>query len=91
MPFYGVYDFLDRIGANGGADMRGFLAKTVMKSAPEHEPEAWELFDLEADPGEFDNRWDDEAFAEERFRLMKLNFDALALALDTGPKQVTQF
>ena len=50
-----------------------------------------ELFDLADDPGEFKNRWDDPALAQVRFALMKQSFDALANAVDIGPKQVTQF
>ena len=50
-----------------------------------------ELFDLDADAGEFDNRWDDPALAEVRFRLMKQSFDALAFAADLGPDQEYAF
>ena len=56
-----------------------------------HDRAQGELFDLEEDPGEFDNRWDDPAYADMRFALLKQNFDALAQAVDIGPKQVTQF
>jgi arylsulfatase len=56
-----------------------------------HDRAMGELFDLEADPGEFDNRWDDSDYAEVRFALLKQSFDALANAVDIGPKQVTQF
>ena len=56
-----------------------------------HDRALGELFDLEEDPGEFDNRWDDPAYADVRFALLKQNFDALAQAVDIGPKQVTQF
>ncbi len=48
-----------------------------------------ELFDLERDPDEFDNLWDDAAKTETKLSLMQLSFDALALATDTGPEQVT--
>ncbi|MEE3258103.1 MAG: sulfatase-like hydrolase/transferase [Candidatus Latescibacterota bacterium] len=56
-----------------------------------HDRAMGEFFDLEADPGEFDNLWDDPDYAEVRFALLKQNFDALANAVDIGPKQVTQF
>ena len=56
-----------------------------------HDRDIGELFDLEIDPGEFDNLWTDPAYADLRFTLLKRNFDALAHAVDIGPKQVTQF
>ena len=56
-----------------------------------HDREMGELYDLENDPVEFENKWTDEGYADVRFALMKKSFDALANAVDTGPKQVTQF
>ena len=56
-----------------------------------HGHEIGELYDLEEDPDEFENRWDDPSYAAIKMRLMKQSFDALALAVDTGPKQVTRF
>ena len=46
-----------------------------------------ELFDLQTDPNEFENLWDDPAHAEIRFKMLLKNFDKLAFAVDTGPKQ----
>ena len=50
-----------------------------------------ELFDLEADPHEFDNLWDDPTLIGTKIELMRRSFDALALATDIGPKQITWF
>ena len=50
-----------------------------------------ELFDLETDPDEFNNLWDEPALAETKVGLMQLSFDALALATDIGPRQITWF
>ena len=47
-----------------------------------------ELFDLDDDPGEFVNRWDDPAYQDIRFDLMLQSFDATAFAVDVGPKQI---
>jgi arylsulfatase A-like enzyme len=50
-----------------------------------------ELFDLETDPYEFDNLWDEPAYSDVRFELMKKSFDALAFAIDTGPPRVGRY
>jgi len=50
-----------------------------------------ELYDLEKDPNEFENLWNDPDYAGLRFDLMRRNFDALAFAVDPGPPQVTPF
>jgi acetyl esterase/lipase len=42
VPFYGVYDFLDRHGERGKASMTPMLSRLVMKSSPETAREAWE-------------------------------------------------
>ncbi len=56
-----------------------------------HDYEPGELFDLDKDPGEFDNLWDDPDYSNVRHTLMKRSFDALALAIDVGTPQVTRF
>jgi acetyl esterase/lipase len=42
VPFYGVYDFLDRAGIRGARKMEPFLAKRVLKCTPDEDPELWE-------------------------------------------------
>ncbi len=42
VPFYGVYDFLDRAGIRGKQSMVDFLAKRVFQCRPEENPELWE-------------------------------------------------
>ncbi|MCZ6632727.1 MAG: sulfatase-like hydrolase/transferase [bacterium] len=43
-----------------------------------------ELYDLEEDPGEFENRWDDPEFRDLKLDLMKKSFDASMLITDWG-------
>jgi len=50
-----------------------------------------ELFDLRKDPHEFENQWDNPAYAALRFDLMKKSFDALAFSVDIGPKRVGRY
>jgi len=42
VPFYGIYDFLDRAGAHRGQSMEGFLEKYVMKVSVAEQREVWE-------------------------------------------------
>ena len=48
-----------------------------------HGHEQGELYDLQEDPGEFNNLWDDSESVSLRFDLMRRNFDALAFSVDT--------
>ncbi len=43
VPFYGVYDFLDRHELRTGIDMKPFLADWVMPCQPEEDPALWDL------------------------------------------------
>ena len=53
-----------------------------------HGHDLGELFYMRKDPHEFDNLWDDPAYAEIRFELMSTAFDAAAFAADLGPRRV---
>ncbi len=56
-----------------------------------HDREMGELYDLEKDPEEFENLWENKAYRDVRFEMVKKSFDGLANAVDIGARQVTQF
>ena len=50
-----------------------------------------ELYDLKADPNEFEDLWDDPQYATIKADLMKRSFDSLVTRMDTGPERVTPY
>ena len=47
-----------------------------------------ELYDLEKDPGEFENLWDDPTSETVKLDLIHKSFDASMLAMDRGPRRI---
>ena len=47
-----------------------------------------ELYDLEKDPDEFENHWDNPDFQNLKLRLMQSSFDASMLAMDKGSPRI---
>ena len=53
-----------------------------------HDKGEGELYDLEADPEEFDDLWLDPAAAAVKAELLQRSFDASMMAMDRGPRRV---
>lgn len=47
-----------------------------------------ELYDLHADPDEFNDLWDNEAYQAIKLDLLQRSFDASMLAMDPGPRRI---
>ena len=80
-------DYSDRFNGTYGTMIRDTRYKLVVY----HGHEIGELYDLNADPGEFENRWADPDLLDVKLRLIRQSFDALALSVDVGPAQVLRF
>ncbi len=78
--------------ALGGVQSFGTMVRSErFKQVVYHGHGLGELFDLETDPSEFDNLWDDKRLAQVRHEHMVMNFDALAMSSDVGRPRVTRF
>ncbi len=53
-----------------------------------HGHDVGELYDLQEDPGEFNDLWDDKSHTDLKLRLIQRSFDATILAIDTGLPRV---
>ena len=53
-----------------------------------HGHDLGELYDLEEDPEEFENMWDEAEAQPLKLELMRRSFDASMLAMDRGPERV---
>ncbi|MFS0726644.1 sulfatase [Paenibacillus sp. 1P07SE] len=53
-----------------------------------HHIDEGELYDLETDPGEFDNLWNKPAYLELQTTLLKRSFDESMVIMDQGPPKV---
>lgn len=77
------YGALKSNGALGRVASHGTMLRSDRyKLVNYHGQELGELFDLEEDPWEFDNRWLDPVYTEVRLRLTQMSFDALAHAMN---------
>lgn len=78
------YDALDQPDGTFATMYRDRRYKLVMYHGHAH----GELYDLETDPGEFENLWDTSSAQSLKMDLMKRSYDASMLAMDRGPRRI---
>ena len=83
------YGALKSDGKLGRVSSHGTMLRTDRhKLVNYHGHQQGEFFDLERDPWEFDNRWQDPAYTEMRLRLTQMSFDALANAVNLSLERI---
>jgi arylsulfatase A-like enzyme len=90
---YAVSEFNDALGsaAISTPSHGSMLFDGRFKHIVYHGTGLGELFDLESDPGEFDNLWQDPAQHERRFALLREHFDAMMATSGAGPERVAMY
>ena len=78
------YDALDEPDGSFATMYRDARYKLVVY----HGHNLGELYDLEEDPEEFENMWDEPEAQPLKLDLMQRSFDASMLAMDRGPVRV---
>jgi arylsulfatase A-like enzyme len=90
---YAVSEFNDALGsaAIDTPSHGSMLFDGRFKHVVYHGTGLGELFNLETDPGEFDNLWDHPAQHERRFALLREHFDAMMATSGAGPERVAMY
>jgi len=78
------YDALDQPDGTFSTMYRNQRHKLVVYHGHQH----GELYDLQEDPHEFDNLWDQPENQSLKLDLLKHSYDASMLAMDRGPQRI---
>lgn len=81
-------EFWDSIGGRPDHTHGSMVFDGRWKSVVYHGHPVGEIFDHAADPGEFDNLWNDPALRAER---LKVHLDALAGTISSGPPRILDY
>jgi arylsulfatase A-like enzyme len=84
-----ISEFKDSIGGPQHADHShgSMVFDGRYKSVVYHGHRIGELYDTQADPGEFDNLWDDPAARELKLDRLKFHLDAMMATVSAGPER----
>ncbi len=83
------FDALDASFTNGVGSFATMYRDRRYKLCVYHDAETGELYDLEADPHEFHDLWDDPASERLRARLVEASFNACVLtSIDVGTRRI---
>ncbi|MBK8741393.1 MAG: sulfatase-like hydrolase/transferase [Betaproteobacteria bacterium] len=90
---YVVTEFHDSIGGPKHTDHThgSMVFDGRYKSVVYHGHRIGELYDLQDDPGEFDNLWDDNGARDLKLERLKAHLDALAGTISAGPPRAVDY
>ncbi|AWI10470.1 hypothetical protein CKA38_02965 [Ereboglobus luteus] len=85
-------EYYDKSSNEGGKIAGGTMFRTKKyKLALYHGHAKGELFDMENDPDEFTNLWDDPAHQQVLMKLIRQSYDASIEAFDKGPEKIARY
>ncbi len=83
------FDALDPHFTGGSGTFGTMYRNRTHKLCMYHDKQIGELYDLEADPWEFDDRWDDPQYQDVKHELIRQAFDAhVVLTTDMGSRRI---
>ena len=86
---YEYFDALDPAPIDGTGTFATMYRDRRFKLCLYHGHDLGELFDLEVDPWEFDDLWDDPAYRDVKHELIRSSFDAhVLLTTDVGSRRI---
>ena len=86
-----VSEYFDAMGGHPDHTHGTMVCDGRHKSVVYHGHEIGELYDLERDPGEFDNLWDDPAQRELKCDRLKYHLDAMMGTIGIGPPRFVNY
>lgn len=84
--YFDALSFPNSVGSRGSMYYDGRFKLNVY-----HDAEEGELFDLETDPGEFHDRWNDTQFSAKKAELIHRHFNAMMKVSGAGYKRIGDF
>jgi hypothetical protein len=86
-----ISEYFDAMGGHADHTHGTMVCDGRYKTAIYHGHAIGELYDLERDPGEFDNLWNDPAYRELQYECVRYHLDAMMATVGIGPPRFVDY